>query len=697
MEQSGVFAPSNFFANAKKYSDYFAAAGIVAILIFMMVPLPTALLDLLLVFGITFGLVILLVSVYLLSPLEFTVFPTILLITTLYRLSLNIASTRLILLNGGDGEAAAGQVIRSFGQFVVGGNYVVGMVIFLILVIINFVVITKGATRTSEVAARFTLDAIPGKQMAIDADLNAGLITEQDAKQRREDLQNEADFYGSMDGAMKFVRGDAVAGIMITVINLLGGLLIGVAQLGMPVADAAATYTLLTVGDGLVSQIPSLVISTAAGIVITRAGKSKNSLGIDISSQLMIQPKVFLIASAVLTLFALIPGMPFVPFIILASIMGLLGYLIQEAQKIEAVKQAEQVGKEEEVAPTPEKVEALLPLDTMELEVGYELIPLVDAENNGELLERIRSIRRQFALEMGIIVPPLHIRDNLQLKPNQYEIKVKGVKLGSGELMMNHFLAMAPGGEIDGVEGFPTTEPTFGLPALWVNEVGKNEAQSRGLTVVDAPTVITTHIKELIRSHAHELLGRQETQTLLDNIKTTHPKVVEELIPGILTLGQVVNVLQSLLKEGVSIRDLITILETLADYGPKTKDIELLTEYVRASLARQITKQYMNDQAEIYVMTLSPQIEEQIASSIQTNESGSFLTLEPGTAQHILNIISTGLESFATIDQQPIILTAPHVRIHLRKLTERFIPNLVVLSHNEISREAEVKTLGSIE
>ncbi|MBF0274083.1 MAG: flagellar biosynthesis protein FlhA [Nitrospinae bacterium] len=687
---------SPFLEIVGKYSDYAIAVGVVAILIFMMIPLPTAFLDLLLVFGITFSLVILLVAVYILSPLEFSIFPTVLLVATLYRLSMNIASTRLILLNGDRGESAAGQVIKAFGDFVVGGNYVVGMVIFLILVTINFIVITKGSTRTSEVAARFTLDAIPGKQMSIDADLNAGLISEEEAKQRREDLQSEADFYGSMDGSMKFVRGDAVAGIVITAINLIGGLIIGVAQLNMSLSDAASTYTLLTVGDGLVSQIPALVVSTAAAIVLTRAGKTGESLGNQVVEQILYKPKVFLIASMVLFMFGIIPGLPFIPFFVLSIVSAIIYYYSNESQT--SVNQREEMARNEEAsAPIPEKVEALLPLDTMELEVGYELIPLVDAEQNGELLERIRSIRRQFALEMGIIVPPLHIRDNLQLKPNEYTLMVKGVKVGSGELILNHFLAMSPEGNVDGVEGVKTIEPTFGLPAVWVAEELKDDVQSRGMTVVDAPTVITTHIKEIIRSHAHELLGRQETQALLDNAKQTHPKVVDELIPGVLSLGKVVNVLQELLKESISIRDLVTILETLADYGEMTKDVELLTEYVRASLARQITKQYMNPNGEIFVVTLNPATEEKIINAIKKTDTASYLALDPTDAQNILNSISNGIEAFSGIDQQPIILVSPSTRLHLRKLTERFIPNMVVLSHNEITSDANVQTVGTID
>ncbi|MCH7500652.1 MAG: flagellar biosynthesis protein FlhA, partial [Nitrospinae bacterium] len=506
------------------------AVGIIGIIVVMVIPIPTFLLDLLLSFSITFSLIILLVSIFILAPLEFSVFPSLLLIVTLVRLSLNVASTRIILLHGNEGPAAAGQVIKSFGTFVVGGNYVVGAVIFIILVLINFIVITKGSVRTSEVAARFTLDAIPGKQMSIDADLNAGIINEEEARMRRRVLEQEADFYGAMDGAIRFVRGDAIASILITLINVIGGFTIGVFQQDMMVAEAAKVYTLLTIGDGLVTQLPALVVSTAAGIIVTRATTDK-SLPNEFIGQMANNPAAFSIASAALFFFGTIPGLPHFPFFVLSALAGWISYrLYQGRQEKERVQQKKL--DEEKKIPLPEKVESILPLDVMELEVGYELIPLVDADRNGELLERIKSVRRQFALDLGFIVPPLHIRDNLQLKASDYAILIKGVEVARGSVMMGRLLAMSPGKTEKEIAGVKTQEPTFGLPSIWINASAKQEAQMAGYTVVDPATVITTHIKETIKRNAHELLGRQEVQTLLDKFKETNPKVVEELVPN---------------------------------------------------------------------------------------------------------------------------------------------------------------------
>lgn len=678
-----------------KYSDAAIAAAVVGILIVMIIPLPTIMLDMLLSLSITLAIIILLVAMYILQPLEFSIFPSLLLVVTLYRLSLNVASTRIILLHGNEGPAAAGEVIKSFGQFVVGGNYVVGAVIFLILVLINFVVITKGSVRTSEVAARFTLDAIPGKQMSIDADLNAGIIDEKGARDRRRKLEQEADFYGAMDGAIRFVRGDAIAGIIITAINILGGFSIGVLQQGMDITEAVQVYTLLTIGDGLVAQIPALVVSTAAGIVVTRAAAEEN-MGREISKQLLFHPRAFIIASVILFFFAVIPGLPHLAFIILGLIAGGIAYVTLQAQK-EAVK--EERKKEEEAkakAPVTEKVESLLPLDMLELEVGYELIPLVDVEQDGDLLDRIKSLRRQFALEMGIIVPPMHIRDNLQLKPNEYNVIIKGVVVARGDLMMDQYLAMNPGTGVKEIKGIATTEPTFGMPALWIAESDRETAKAAGYTVVDVTTVITTHIKEIIKTHAYELLGRQEVQSLIDTVKETHPKVIEELIPNLLTLGGIQKVLQNLLKEQISIRDMLTILETLADYAQLTKDTDILTEYVRQALSRAITKQYLSSDGSLSVMTVDREIEDIITGSIQQTPHGSYLTIEPGIAQKILNRIKQGLEKFSMISPQPIILSSPKIRIHLKRLTERFMPNLIVLSHNEISPEAQIQALGMV-
>ncbi len=678
-----------------KNSDIMLAVGVIGVLIIMIIPLPPVMLDIFLAFSITSSLIILMVAIYMKETLEFSVFPPLLLIITLYRLSLNIASTRLILLHGGEGIGAAGQVIQSFGNFVVGGNYVVGGIVFFILVLINFIVITKGSVRTSEVAARFTLDAIPGKQMSIDADLNAGLIDDVEAKNRRRKLEQEADFYGSMDGAIRFVRGDAIAGIIITLINVLGGFIIGVFFENMTLAEAAKVYSLLTIGDGLVAQIPALIISTASGIVVTRASSDVN-LGTDISRQLLFQPKAFAIASTVLFFFAMMPGLPTFAFLMLSIITGTIAYVTiksQKAAELDKVKEEEKIA----AAPVSERVETILPLDKMELEVGYELIPLVDSEKDGELLERIKSIRRQFALEFGIIVPPLHIRDNLQLKPSQYAILIKGVEVAKGEVMMGHHLAMNPG--IEGkseIKGIPTKEPTFGLPAIWITEEEKGQAQIAGFTVVDVATVITTHLKEIIKTHAHELIGRQEVQLLLDNLKETHPKVVEELIPAVLPLGTVVKVLQNLLREQISVRDFLTILEILADQGVTTKNPEILTEYVRQAMSRPISKQFVSDEGSLSVITLAQNVEDVLSNAVQRTDHGSYLSIDPGTAEKILLNIKSAYEKVSLVEGQPVILSSPSVRLHLRKLLERFIPNVVVLSHNEIAPNVQIKNIGMV-
>ena len=670
--------------------------GVVAVLAVMVMPIPPFLLDLFLSFSITFALIILLVSVFMQGPLDFSVFPSLLLIITLIRLSLNVASTRIILLHGSEGTGAAGQVIESFGSFVVGGNFVVGTVIFIILVMINFIVITKGSVRTSEVAARFTLDAIPGKQMSIDADLNAGLINENQARKRRQMLEQEADFYGSMDGAIRFVRGDAIAGILITVVNILGGFGIGVFQQDMEIGEAAQVYTLLTIGDGLVSQLPALVVSTAAGLVVTRAATDKN-LPNQLISQLLNQPYAFLIASAILFFFGIIPGLPHFPFFLMSIIAGTIGFnKFKDTSKKALIDSRKK--EEDAKAPTPERVESILPLDIMELEVGYELIPLVDADSNGELLDRIKSVRRQFALEMGFIVPPLHIRDNLQLKSSEYGILIKGVEVSRGSIMTGRLLAMNPGTIEKEIDGIQTTEPTFGLPAVWITTSDKQKAQMAGYTVVDPSTVITTHIKETIKRHASELLGRQETQALIDKFKESNPKVIEELIPDVLSLGKVQKVLQNLLKEQISIRDLRTILEQLADYGPSSKDTDILTEYVRQAMARPITKQFQSADGSLSVVTLDRGVEELIQSSIQRTEVASFLALEPTVAEKLLVKLQEAVEAISPqIETSPVLLASPGIRHHLRKFIERFIPDLAVLSHSEIIPSVQIKTLTVVD
>ena len=681
---------------ANRPQEYLIGIGVITILAVMVMPIPPFVLDLLLSFSITFALIILLVSIFMMGPLDFSVFPSLLLVVTLIRLSLNVASTRIILLHGSEGTSAAGQVIESFGSFVVGGNFVVGTVIFIILVMINFIVITKGSVRTSEVAARFTLDSIPGKQMSIDADLNAGIIDEKEARNRRQILEREADFYGSMDGAIRFVRGDAIAGILITVVNILGGFSIGVFQQDMAVSEAAQVYTLLTIGDGLVSQLPALVVSTAAGLVVTRT-VSDNNLPEELIGQLLHQPYAFIITSVVLFFFGLIPGLPHFPFLVMSILAGTIGF---NKFKDTSKKALIETRKREEQAktPIPERVESILPLDIMELEVGYELIPLVDADRNGELLDRIKSVRRQFALEMGFIVPPLHIRDNLQLKSSEYGILIKGVEVASGSIMIGRLLAMNPGTTEKEIEGIQTKEPTFDLPAVWIPTSGKQEAQMAGYTVVDPSTVITTHIKETIKRHASELLGRQETQALIDKFKESNPKVIEELIPDVLSLGKVQKVLQNLLKERVSIRDLRTILEQLADYGPTTQDTDILTEYVRQAMARPITKQFQSEDGSLSVMTLDREIEELIHSSIQKTEIASFLALEPTIAEKLLVKLQEAVEAMTPkLETSPVLLASPGIRHHLRKFVERFLPDLAVLSHSEITPSVQIKTLEVVE
>ncbi|MEW5723325.1 MAG: flagellar biosynthesis protein FlhA [Thermodesulfobacteriota bacterium] len=675
-------------------SEVILGAGVVSILLVMILPLPTPILDLLLTFSITFGVIVLLTSLYTLRPLDFSIFPSLLLLLTLFRLSLNVASTRLILLKGYEGEAAAGQVIKAFGGFVVGGNYVVGMIVFVILVVINFLVITKGAGRIAEVAARFTLDAMPGKQMAIDADLNAGLIDEDQARRRRAEIAREADFYGAMDGASKFVRGDAIAGIIITLINIIAGLIIGVLQRDMDVVTAAQRYTVLTVGDGLVSQVPALIISTAAGIIVSRAG-SEMTMGREMSRQFTIQPRALLLAGGIAVVLAVLPGLPLVPFLTLGGLVTFAGYMTLRQQRTVSARRAETAKKEAAaVPPPPEQVEALLPLDTLELEVGYGLIPLVDEEQDGELLDRIRSIRRQFALEMGFIVPPMHVRDNLQLKPGEYAILIKGVEVARTELMLGQYLAMDPGDARKKIEGLETREPAFNLPAVWIPEKRKEEAQRAGWTVVDLGTVIATHITEIIKRHADELLGRQDVQKLLDSAAQTNPKVVEELVPSLLSVGQVQKVLQSLLRERVSIRDIQTVLETLADHAGLTKDTDLLTEFVRQKLARSIIRQYETQEGLLPLLTLGQDIEDLLSTAIHETDRGSYMSLDPDTGQKILNAINNSIEKFNTLSHQPVLLCSPMVRRHLRKLTERFIPNLVVLSHSELTPAVQLKVLG---
>jgi flagellar biosynthesis protein FlhA len=678
-----------------KNSDLSMAVAVVGILVFMVIPLPSMLLDLLIAFNITFALIILLASMYTLRPLELSAFPSILLLVTLFRLALNVASTRLILIHGHEGSLAAGKVILAFGNFVVGGNYLVGIIVFVILVAINFMVITKGAGRIAEVAARFTLDAMPGKQMSIDADLNAGLINEQEARARREEIAQEAEYYGAMDGANKFVRGDAVAGIIITLANIIGGLAIGVFQNNMSFSNAAETYTLLTIGDGLVTQIPALIVSTSAGIIVSRAGAESN-LGEEITSQILMQPRAIGIAALVLFGFGIIPGLPLVPFWVLAALAGGLTYIIHRTTRQQLQIEQEAQMLEDKAAPV-EHLDSLPLLDTLAIEVGYGLIPLVDGEQNGELLKRIKSIRRQVADEMGIIVPPIHIQDNMQLKPGQYLILLKGNEIASGNLMTNYYLAMNPGTTDEQIDGIATTEPTYGLPALWIKESAKENAMAKGYTVVDLATVMTTHLSEIVKRHSFEFLGRQEVQQLLDNLKETHPKVVDELVPNLLSLGGVVRVLQNLLREQVPIRDLLAIMETLADWSPVTKDLDLLTEYVRQALARTITRIHLNLEGVLPVLTLDHSVESAVAAAIQTTDHGSLFALEPQVAQKIMNNLAQKLQKCSSLNYQPVVVCSAQIRGHFKKLVDQFIPNISVLSYDEILKNVEIQSLGTLE
>jgi len=667
-----------FLQLIQQRGDIVVAVCVVATVGVMILPIPPFVLDILLSISISLSIVILITGVYVRKPLDFSVFPSVLLMTTLYRLSLNVASTRLILLRGNEGIEAAGQVIKSFGNFVVGGNYAVGFTVFLILIVVNFVVITKGAGRIAEVAARFTLDAMPGKQMAIDADLNAGLIDESEARRRRLLISQEADFYGAMDGASKFVRGDAIAGLIITGINIIGGLIIGTLQKGMPVSEAARTYTILTIGDGLVSQMPALLISTAAGIVVSRAG-TDTDLGKDITRQVLINPKALATASGVMVVLGLVPGLPHIPFFLLSAASGGLAYILSRPAVEERELQPEAQVKEP-------AIETFIEIEPLTFEIGYGLIPLVES-GRADLLNKIKAMRRQLASELGFVVPSIHIKDNLQLRPHEYSLLIRGIEVARGEVMMDHYLAVASG-EAEAIEGIPTKEPAFGLPAFWINGAEVEKAQTRGYMVVDTSTVIATHLTELIKAHAWELLTRTEVQTLLDNVSKNYPKIVDELIPSHLTLGGVQRVLQNLLKERVPINDMVAILETLLDHAPSVKDPEILTEHVRHALSRYITRQYATADGVIHLMTLDPRFEGALS---QAMEAGG--TINPEIVNRLTGAIEKALKEdrFKT---QPIILCSTQVRRFLRRLIERFLPSVVVLSTAEIAPSAKLYTTG---
>lgn len=661
------------------------------IVIMMVIPLPTLLLDVLIFINLTIALTIILVAMNNKEPLQFSIFPALLLLTTLFRLALNVSTTRSILTNG-----KAGQMIETFGEFVVGGSAIIGLMVFLILVIIQFLVITKGSERVAEVAARFTLDAMPGKQMSIDADLNAGMITEQEARERRVKIGREADFYGAMDGASKFVKGDAIAAIVITIINILGGLLIGMTVHDMPMGEAVQTFTLLSIGDGLVSQIPALLISTATGIIVTRAASDGN-LGSDITSQLFAYPKLLYIVAGFVAMFGLLPTInPFLPFAI-SGIVAFGGYRMQQnLTRNEEEVDSEADEQELEEVRSPESVVNLLQIDPIEFEFGYGLIPLADTNQGGDLLDRVIMIRRQCALELGIVVPVIRIRDNIQLSPNEYVIKIKGNRVAYGELILDHYLGMSPGIDDDSIEGIETTEPAFGLPALWLSEEMKEQAELSGYTVVDPPSVVSTHLTEVIKRYAHELIGRQEVRKLIDHIKETSPAVVEELMPELMSVGEIQKVLMRLLKEKISVRNLGVILETLADYASLTKNPDVLTEYVRQALSRQITLQFTTQGDPLKVITAGASLEKRIADSIQQSEQGNYLSIDPESSQLIYQEVMEQVNRIQQTGVQPILLTSPAIRMYLRQFLERYIPDLPILSYNELEPDVEVQSIGVV-
>jgi flagellar biosynthesis protein FlhA len=678
--------------NIKNNLDVIVALGVIMIVLMIIIPLPKQVIDLLLALNITISIVIILITMFTTSVLQLSIFPTLLLVTTLFRLALNISSTRLILT-----EADAGTIITAFGNFVVRGNYVVGIVIYLIIMVVQFMVITNGSGRISEVTARFTLDAMPGKQMSIDADLNSGMIDENMAKRRRADLQSESDFYGSMDGASKFVKGDAQASIITTVINIVAGIIIGILQKNMSAAQAAQTYVILTVGDGLVSQVPALLISTAAGILVTRSG-SKDNLGDTLSAQLTAFPVATGIASVLMLFLGLVPGMPKIPFFTAALATGGLTYLLYKEVAVKKIKQF--VSEEEEIIQSerkePENVMNLISVEHMEVEIGYGLIPLADEKNGGDLLQRIASVRRQCAIEIGIVVQPIRIRDNLQLKANEYIVKIRGSMVVSSELMPNMLLCMDPTGDNSDIAGIKTIEPTFGLPAVWINKDQREKAEIKGLTVVDPTTVMVTHLTETIKSHSHELLGRQEVKLIVDNAKEKYSAVVEELIPNLLSIGEFQKVLQNLLKEKVPIKDIVTIMESLADNSKNTRDVETLTEYVRFSLARTICNQIVDENRKITVLTLDPNIEEIIAKNTQKSMQGSFPTVNPETTTKILTSIKNTVESVYFYNNQPIILVSPNIRCAFRKLIEMVFPHIMVISLNEVPNDVQINSEGVV-
>ena len=673
-----------------QFRDLGVLAAVIMIVAMLIIPLPTWLLSFLIIINITLALLVLMTAMNMKEALDFSIFPSIILLLTLFRLALSVSTTRAILADGD-----AGDVVETFGNFVTGGNILVGLVIFLLLVIIQFIVITKGSERVAEVAARFTLDAMPGKQMSIDADLNAGMISEKEARERREKVSGEADFYGAMDGATKFVKGDAIASIIMVFINLIVGMIIGMVQQGLPFGEAAMKYSVLTVGDGLVSQIPALLISTATGIVVTRAASDGN-LGEDITKQLFAQSKLLYVAGATIFLLGIFTPIPLWITLPIAFTLALGAFLMDRDKKEDPDEMLEM---EEEVASdtmkSPENVVNLLSVDPIEFEFGYGLIPLVDAAQGGDLLDRVVMIRRQLALELGIVIPVVRIRDNIQLQPNEYRIKIKGNEMARGELLLDHFLAMSPG-EDNSIDGIDTIEPSFGLPAKWITETVKEDAEMLGYTVVDPPSVVSTHLTEMIRANAYDLLGRQETKQLIDHLRETHAILVEELTPNPLSIGEIQKVLSRLLRENVSVRNLPIIFETLADYSKLTSDTDILTEYVRQALARQITSQFVNGQPSLKVLTVSGRVEKLVADSIQQTDHGNYLAMDPNDSQLVLEAIAREVERISYMEQSPLILCSPAVRMYVRQLTERYFPQIPILSYNELDASVEIQSVGVV-
>ena len=686
-----------YMARLSKRSDLAAPVFVLITLVVMILPLPSVLLDLLIVGNITLSLLILLVGMYVQRPKEFSAYPSVLLIATLFRLSLNVAATRRILLYAGDqGTDAAGHMIKAFGQFVVGGSYVIGLVVFLILLAIQFVVINHGAGRIAEVTARFTLDAMPGKQMAIDADLNAGYIDEHEARKRRKELGEEANFYGAMDGAVKFTQRDSVAALIILTVNIVAGIIIGIVKYNLPPLQAMETFALLTVGDGLVTTIPSLLVSVGGALLTTRSGSDSINLGTEVIGQLGMDWRPLAIASGTLIFFGAMPGLPLLPFWAMGSVFVLMTYGAWKSLQAKKEEKAfAETKKEDRGGEGPERMEGWLKVDPLGLEVGYGLIPLLDHTQGGTVLERIKALRRQVAQELGIVVPPIRIRDNLQLPPNVYRALMRGEELARAELVPGQFLAMNPGTATEDLAGTATTEPAFGLPAFWIGEAQREAAQLAGYTVVDPPTVLTTHLSELAKQYAPEMLGRQEVQQLLDALKENAPKLVEDLVPNVVTVSLLQKVLQHLLRERVSVRDLGRILEAVADGAGLSRDPVMLTEYVRQQMGRALTSPHLSDGNELGVLVLDPKLEQTLQGGIETSERGSFLSLEPNRLQELLSRIATGITDLLP-GAQPVLLTNPMVRPHLRRLLERTLPHLTVLSHSEIPMDVRVVNLGTV-